>query len=1068
MRATLIVLVIVSTALIVAYLASAIWNLLNLATGDSAHIFSAATLPGPLASQQLPAWAPLTSVVVFLLLVALLVGSVRALSSQSSRRAQRDYITDAPAAIADMPPQSPSSLTSATGSVEVGIASVPDLAPPASDVQSFPPAEATGAVPTDQPIPMATPSPSSSPTAQPRVFISHSSADNTFGYALVEKLRAALGSVDAVWYDSRGETPDGIGWEGGIHPARYFEQEIFRELRARPVFVVLLSADALASPWVQDEILLAWKQKNERGRSRPKVIVPVVMPDAGNLVIPEPLNLIQYVSFVERRDWTADRAFDALLAAVHAEYTQLRPGEPDPPFDLAELPVPDPFIGREEDLQWVLDRLQPGATAGITAPRGLGGIGKTALAACAVQQVYDDGRFPSGIAIVDCRDVIHPVTVLKRVLTSFDPEGREPTSDNLRTLAEATRVRLAGRRALIVLDNVEPELDIETVLQRLRPSGAALLITSRDLLPLPPDATRPLELLPAPAALDLFAEWYLDAGSQPASQSPSQLLSSTDRALAERIVTAFGRHTLAVKLAGAEAHDLARSLASFAEEVEAHPLNLQGQGAHITLALKENLLRSVTRLPTAGDLGDTRRLFAALAIFVAPAEASGTPGTPDTSGTDDNNVERVRLAPSLDMGRQAVIAVARGHGLPAPERAVDLLVRRALLDPATDPHMPEDSDRERLRLHPLLRELAADLLDTDTTPGARDAAALALASFYADYADATLDAALGPDAATIAGALEWAYASAPDAVRDTLVASLCDGINLYWRDRGRTAASLRYLPWGIASLRALDDQDTARSRLGYLLRDYGWTHLTAGHTDEAERQFRAALQLFQDAQDDLGAAQLLEMIGRIEALRGHLELADQSYREAERVFRQLGEQRALGGLLNSIGDLARQRGQLAAAEDYYQQALVIMRETQNHREEGVVLSNLGQVARQRGQVEQAEEYFQQSLVIVRETQDRQGEGVDLAYLGLIAESRERWDDAERYYREGLRAVRATEDAANIASIASALGQLLIAYQGQPDEGCQLLGEAIAIYHRMGLEDNERRTRERAQELGCAL
>jgi tetratricopeptide (TPR) repeat protein len=398
---------------------------------------------------------------------------------------------------------------------------------------------------------------------------------------------------------------------------------------------------------------------------------------------------------------------------------------------------------------------------------------------------------------------------------------------------------------------------------------------------------------------------------------------------------------------------------------------------------------------------------------------------------------------------------------------VDLLLRRALLDPANDPSMPEDSDRERLRLHPLLRELAADLLDTDTTPGAHDAAALALASFYAKYVIATPDAALGPDAATIAGALEWSYASAPDAVRDPLVALLSVGMDLYWRDRGRTTASLRYLPWGIAALRA-QDAASSHSRLGYLLRDYGDAHLTAGHTAEAERQFRAALQFFQDAQDDLGAAQLLVMVGRVEALRGHLEAADQAYREAESVFRQLGNQQSIGSLLNNIGELARQRGQLAEAENYFQQSLAISREAQDRPDEEVALGNLGTVALQRGQLEQAEDHYQQALVISREIQDRLGEGVGLANLGQIAEGTERWDDAEQFYREGLHALRATEDAINSASIASILGQLLIERQGKPDEGCQLLAEAISIYHRMGLEDNEQEVRDLAQRLGCAL
>src|SRR4029077_6266714 len=51
-----------------------------------------------------------------------------------------------------------------------------------------------------------------------------------------------------------------------------------------------------------------------------------------------------------------------------------------PPFDEALLSAPETFIGRGDDLDWLQKRLRD-RSVGVTALGGMGGIGKTTLAA---------------------------------------------------------------------------------------------------------------------------------------------------------------------------------------------------------------------------------------------------------------------------------------------------------------------------------------------------------------------------------------------------------------------------------------------------------------------------------------------------------------------------------------------------------------------------------------------------------------------------------------------------------------------------------------------------------------
>src|SRR5712692_7309393 len=96
-----------------------------------------------------------------------------------------------------------------------------------------------------------------------RIFVSHSHKDNDFGTKLVQDLRILLGSDTAVWYDTSGGLLGGDAWW----------RKIVEELTVRPVFIVVLSPDAVASPWVNDEIDLAWRQKNSKTGKR---IIPVL------------------------------------------------------------------------------------------------------------------------------------------------------------------------------------------------------------------------------------------------------------------------------------------------------------------------------------------------------------------------------------------------------------------------------------------------------------------------------------------------------------------------------------------------------------------------------------------------------------------------------------------------------------------------------------------------------------------------------------------------------------------------------------------------------------------------
>src|SRR5579859_1598069 len=113
---------------------------------------------------------------------------------------------------------------------------------------------------------------------QLRVFVSHTHTDNEFCGALVRALRGA--GADA-WYDEHN-----LG-------AGQLLDEITRELRARPVFLVILSKAAFESKWVKQECRWAFNLYN---REPNRLILPIT----AGAIAPADFDVLLYIEDFKR------------------------------------------------------------------------------------------------------------------------------------------------------------------------------------------------------------------------------------------------------------------------------------------------------------------------------------------------------------------------------------------------------------------------------------------------------------------------------------------------------------------------------------------------------------------------------------------------------------------------------------------------------------------------------------------------------------------------------------------------------------------------------------------------
>ncbi|MEV7772447.1 BTAD domain-containing putative transcriptional regulator [Kitasatospora sp. NPDC086791] len=173
------------------------------------------------------------------------------------------------------------------------------------------------------------------------------------------------------------------------------------------------------------------------------------------------------------------------------------------------------FVGREADLAALRELLTERRLVTLTGP---GGSGKTSLSVEAGRAEQSAGAWPDGVWVAELAPLESPDAVPAAVVsalglreivlhsTSMVAEVIDKRAeDPLRRLVE----HCGHRRMLLVLDNcehlIQAAADLADVLLAECP-GLTVLATSREPLGVPGETVLPVEPLPDPVALRLFAE----------------------------------------------------------------------------------------------------------------------------------------------------------------------------------------------------------------------------------------------------------------------------------------------------------------------------------------------------------------------------------------------------------------------------------------------------------------------------------------------------------------------------------------------------------------------------------
>lgn len=250
-----------------------------------------------------------------------------------------------------------------------------------------------------------------------------------------------------------------------------------------------------------------------------------------------------------------------------------------------------PTIGRDDDVRRLLD-LVTSPSGRLVTLTGPGGVGKTRLATELLSRGDAASSFPDGTVFVDLAAVREPALVLPRVASALGVvEGVGSTA-----LVERLAAHLAGRRVLLVLDNLEQVLATAPMVADLvaRAPGLTVVATSR-----------------APLRVRAEREVPVDPLALPEDDSPSSVRASP-------AVSMFLDRAVAAGARAEVSPENAATLAAIARRLDGLPLALELAAAVARVLPPAALLARLERGPDSGvgagprDLPDRQRTMSAV------------------------------------------------------------------------------------------------------------------------------------------------------------------------------------------------------------------------------------------------------------------------------------------------------------------------------------------------------------------------------------------------------------------------------------------------------------------------
>jgi tetratricopeptide (TPR) repeat protein len=583
---------------------------------------------------------------------------------------------------------------------------------------------------------------------------------------------------------------------------------------------------------------------------------------------------------------------------------------PSPPFD---------FKGREEEIKSLLDQFDQGAT--ITGLRGMGGIGKTALALVLADRLKDS--FPDGQLFLNMlgtsKNPLMPEEAMAHIIRSYlGFDVKLPADKN--GLGGHYRSVLSGKRALILLDNAADRVQVEPLIP---PAGSALLITSRNKFALAGLMELDLNVLPLGNAKDL-------------------LLSICGRICehAEELANLCGCLPIALRNAASVLREMPNiGVARYVERLAESRVHLDEVEASFNQSYQ--LLAP-----------EMQKLWSLLSVFPADFDLFGVAAVWEM----ENDAAEEALGKLVKRSLVDFLRDTTGKG-----------GRYRLHDLARDfaGTRLEDATLEPARLRHAGHYQKLLWAANELSLQGKDSLEMGLMLFDSNLMN-------------INAGQKWA---SENKFKSNEIAEICS--NFAWAGPilNLRLHLLTYIEWLNEALIAVRETKNKEAEGGHL-GNLGIAYFHLGDPRKAIEYYDGALKISCEIGDSQGEINSLGNLGNAYCHLGDPYKSIEYYNQALEISCEIGDRRSEGNHLCNLGLVYFHLGDPHKAIKYYNEALEISREIRDWQGEVNSLGNLGLAYSHLGNPHKAIECYDQALKISCEIGDQRGKSGDLCNLGL--------------------------------------------------------------------------------------
>jgi len=607
---------------------------------------------------------------------------------------------------------------------------------------------------------------------------------------------------------------------------------------------------------------------------------------------------------------------------------------------------PPHFVGREIEIEEVIQNLRSGRVLTLCGP---GGVGKSAIAAEVIWRLTEENRplrqFPDGIIWHDFYYDQRVDIVLENIARSFSVEP-------LPTPLEAAKRILSQNICLLLLDGAEAADNLHLLLSLVNDCG--VLITSRSHT----DAihkTLKIKPLKDDDAAKLLQKWSNDL--------------SLDSKSVKSICKSVGGLPLAVRLVGQHLNMTQDTASEYVTWLTEDPLKALAHG--------ENRFNNAAILlrKSVDGLSDVARNVLAIGCWIAfaPFRFETLKAVLEKREVKSAINELINYGILVRNEQNYIISHALIHTygsreLSLTDKTVDKLIAHyvTLFDlEIQDPIQEyEEIDAELAHLMAILSNCQSQQTWQHIINIVKSV------DKYLERRGHWTQRKF---------ALRYGINAACKLQDHSNQLTFMGNLGHAYRVTGQMSDAIEQYTQALTISRNIKDKRNEGIQQGNL----GLAHYWSGQIEEARIRYENALFIVREVDNQQEEGALLGRIGNTYRIRGESKQAISYYKQARKICQKIGYQDGEMHWSGNLGVVYCEIGNADIAEKYIDQALQISRDIGNQLYEGTWLGVLGRVHYIRNKMDNAISFRQQALSIHRKLNYRQGIANQLGQIGEI-------------------------------------------------------------------------------------